>query len=205
MVGPGRPFDTDRFFVICSNVVGGCMGTTGPGFDQSRDRRALRPRLSRRHDRRHGARPGASRRPSRHRQPLLRRRRLDGRHAGAAMGGRLSRARLRALPIATASRHSSQNIAFHEVGRQAIMADPDWRGGRYLVEGAGRQGARGRPDGRAHHLSVGQRAAPAIRPQPAGPRDPDVLLRRRLPDRDRTCATRARSSSSASTPIPIST
>ena len=40
-----------------------------------------------------------------------------------------------ALPIATATRHSSQNIAFHEVGRQAVMADPDWRGGRYLVEG----------------------------------------------------------------------
>src|SRR5665811_2477560 len=41
-----------------------------------------------------------------------------------------------ALPIATATRHSSQNIAFHEVGRQAVMADPDWRGGRYLEEGA---------------------------------------------------------------------
>ena len=40
-----------------------------------------------------------------------------------------------ALPIATAARHSAQNIAFHEVGRQAVMADPDWRGGRYLTEG----------------------------------------------------------------------
>jgi homoserine O-acetyltransferase len=40
-----------------------------------------------------------------------------------------------ALPIATAARHSSQNIAFHEVGRQAVMADPNWRGGRYLEEG----------------------------------------------------------------------
>jgi homoserine O-acetyltransferase len=40
-----------------------------------------------------------------------------------------------ALPIATAARHSSQNIAFAEVGRQAVMADPDWRGGRYLREG----------------------------------------------------------------------
>ena len=38
-----------------------------------------------------------------------------------------------AVPIATAARHSAQNIAFHEVGRQAIMADPDWRGGDYLV------------------------------------------------------------------------
>jgi homoserine O-acetyltransferase len=40
-----------------------------------------------------------------------------------------------ALPIAATARHSSQNIAFHEVGRQAVMADPDWRGGRYLDEG----------------------------------------------------------------------
>ncbi|MCL4152067.1 UNVERIFIED_CONTAM: hypothetical protein GTU68_026007, partial [Idotea baltica] len=39
-----------------------------------------------------------------------------------------------AVPIATAARHSSQNIAFHEVGRQAVMADPDWRKGRYLIE-----------------------------------------------------------------------
>jgi len=40
-----------------------------------------------------------------------------------------------AIPIASAARHSSQNIAFHEVGRQAVMADPDWRGGRYLEAG----------------------------------------------------------------------
>src|SRR6202011_2795204 len=40
------------------------------------------------------------------------------------------------LPIATATRHSAQNIAFHEVGRQAVMADPEWRGGRYLLEHA---------------------------------------------------------------------
>jgi homoserine O-acetyltransferase len=40
-----------------------------------------------------------------------------------------------AMPIATGSRHSSQNIAFHEVGRQAVMADPDWRGGRYDEDG----------------------------------------------------------------------
>jgi homoserine O-acetyltransferase len=41
-----------------------------------------------------------------------------------------------ALPLATATRHSAQNIAFHEVGRQAVMADPEWRGGRYFAEGA---------------------------------------------------------------------
>ncbi len=41
-----------------------------------------------------------------------------------------------AVPLATGARHSAQNIAFHEVGRQAIMADPDWRGGRYIEAGA---------------------------------------------------------------------
>src|SRR4030095_124326 len=40
-----------------------------------------------------------------------------------------------ALPIATGARHSSQNIAFHEVGRQAVMADPDWCGGKYIEAG----------------------------------------------------------------------
>ena len=68
MVGPGRPVDTDRFFVICANVIGGCMGTTGPGLDQPGDRPALRPRLSRRDDPRHGARAGRADRPARHRR-----------------------------------------------------------------------------------------------------------------------------------------
>ena len=47
MVGPGKPIDTDRYFVICSNVVGGCMGYDRPGLDQSEDRQALGPRFSR--------------------------------------------------------------------------------------------------------------------------------------------------------------
>jgi homoserine O-acetyltransferase len=71
-----------------------------------------------------------------------------------------------AVPIATAARHSAQNIAFHEVGRQAIMADPDWRGGDYLAGRApGPQGPRGRAHGRAHHLSFGGGAAPQVRPR----------------------------------------
>ena len=76
-----------------------------------------------------------------------------------------------AVPIATAAWHSSQNIAFHEVGRQAVMADPDWCGGRLP---RARQGAAQRPrrgaHGRAHHLPVGGGAAAQVRPQPAGPR-----------------------------------
>ena len=89
-----------------------------------------------------------------------------------------------ALPIAAAARHSSQNIAFHEVGRQAVMADPEWRGGRYLErrrEPA--EGPRRRPHGGAHHLPVRRGAAPQVRAQPAGSRQADLRLRRRLPDR----------------------
>ena len=95
MVGPGRPIDTDRFFVICANVIGGCMGTTGPASHEPGDRPALCARLPGRHHPRHGAGAGHAPRPPRHREPVLRRRRLDGRHAGAAMGGELSRAGLR--------------------------------------------------------------------------------------------------------------
>ena len=94
MVGPGLPIDTDRYFVICSNVIGGCMGTTGPASTNPATGQALRPRPARRDDPRHGPRPGHADRPARHRPAVLRRRRLDGRHAGAAMGGALSGARL---------------------------------------------------------------------------------------------------------------
>ena len=65
----------------------------------------------------------------------------------------------RVLAIATTARHSAQNIAFHEVGRQAIMADPNWRGGDYYGTGKGaREGPRRRADGGAHHLPVRSRA-----------------------------------------------
>jgi len=60
---------------------------------------------------------------------------VDGRHAGAAMAASYPARVFAAVPIACAARHSAQNIAFHEVGRQAIMADPDWCGGNYLAEG----------------------------------------------------------------------
>ena len=70
-------------------------GLHGSHVHQSGDRRALRARLSDRHDRRHGARPGAADRPPRHRHVVLRRRRLDGRHAGSPVGRKLFRSRLR--------------------------------------------------------------------------------------------------------------
>ena len=136
MVGPGRPIDTERYFVICPNVVGACMGTTGPS---STDPQTGKPWGL--------AFPVITIRDMVRAQAML----LD--HlgieslfavAGGSMGGMqvlqwaasYPRRVFCALPIACATRHSAQNIAFHEVGRQAIMADPEWRAGRSLLEGA---------------------------------------------------------------------
>ena len=135
MVGPGRPIDTDRYFVICSNVVGGCMGTTGPASAHPGTGAALALDM-----------PIVTIRDMVRAQAML----VD--HlgidtlfcvAGGSMGGMqvlqwaasFPQRVFCAMPIATGAKHSSQNIAFHEVGRQAIMADPDWRNGRYLEEG----------------------------------------------------------------------
>ncbi|ODN72646.1 homoserine O-acetyltransferase MetX [Methylobrevis pamukkalensis] len=135
MVGPGRPVDTDRFFVICANVLGGCLGTTGPASTDPQT----------------GA-PYALNLPMitipdmvRAQAMLIDRLGIDTLFCvvGGSMGGMqvLEWAAsygprvFSAVPIATGARHSSQNIAFHEVGRQAVMADPDWCGGRYLAEG----------------------------------------------------------------------
>jgi homoserine O-acetyltransferase len=134
MVGPGKPIDTDRFFVICPNVLGGCMGTTGPA---SKTASGEPYGLSL---------PVVTIRDMVRSQAML----LD--HLGidrllCATGGSMGGMQalqwaasypervFAALPIACAARHSAQNIAFHEVGRQAVMADPDWRNGRYLIEG----------------------------------------------------------------------
>jgi homoserine O-acetyltransferase/O-succinyltransferase len=130
MVGPGLPIDTDRFFVICANVLGSCMGSTGPASPAE-----------------DGA-PWAMRFPVitirdmvRAQIALLDALGIARLHAvvGGSMGGMqaLSLAAnfpertSAALVIAATARHSAQNIAFHEVGRQAIMADPAWRGGAY--------------------------------------------------------------------------
>ena len=136
MVGPGRPIDTNRFFVICANVLGGCMGTSGPA--------STNPATGK---------PWALEFPLvtvrdmvRSQAALLDRLCIDSLFCvlGGSMGGMqvlqwavsYPERVFAALPIATGARHSAQNIAFHEVGRQAVMADPDWRGGRYLEEGA---------------------------------------------------------------------
>lgn len=136
LIGPGRPIDTDRYFVICSNVLGGCMGTTGPSSTDPAT----------------GAAYGLSLPlitiPDmvRAQAMLVKRLGLDSLFCvvGGSMGGmqvlqwaaEYKDMVFAALPIATAAKHSAQNIAFHEVGRQAVMADPNWREGRYLAEAA---------------------------------------------------------------------
>jgi len=135
MVGSGKPIDTDRYFVICVNVLGGCMGTTGPASTDPQTGEAYALNL-----------PVITVRDMvRAQAKLLDRLGIETLFsvAGGSMGGMqvLQWAAtypdrvFSALPIAAAARHSSQNIAFHEVGRQAVMADPEWRGGRYLREG----------------------------------------------------------------------
>lgn len=134
MVGPGKPINTDRFFIICANVIGSCMGSIGPASQAS-----------------DGA-PYAMRFPVitirdmvRGLVALLDGLEIDRLHSvvGGSMGGMqaLSLAAnwperaARVLVIASTARHSAQNIAFHEVGRQAIMADPAWADGDYYATG----------------------------------------------------------------------
>ncbi len=136
MVGPGKPIDTERFFVICTNVMGGCLGTTGPASINPQTGKPWGLDF-----------PVITIRDMVRAQAML----LDQLGietlfavAGGSMGGMqvlqwaasYPRRVFAALPIACSTRHSAQNIAFHEVGRQAVMADPEWRQGRYLNEDA---------------------------------------------------------------------
>ena len=140
LVGPGRPVDTDRFFVICANVLGGCMGSTGPR-DEMTDAEG-----------RGMGRPWGTDFPSITIRDMVRAQKLLVDHLGigrllAVIGGSMGGMQVlewaaaypdsvfAAAPIACATHHSAQNIAFHEVGRAAIHSDPDWRGGRYWEEG----------------------------------------------------------------------
>jgi len=130
MVGPGKPIDTGRFHVICANVIGSCMGSSGP------------------------ASLAEDGQPYAMRFPVITIRDMVRAHVGlldalgiaqlhAVVGGSMGGMQAlslaanwperaeRVLVIASTSRHSAQNIAFHELGRQAIMADPRWNGGEY--------------------------------------------------------------------------
>ncbi len=134
-VGPGRPIDTDHFFVICSNVLGGCMGTTGPASLNSEKNRPFGLDF-----------PVVTIRDMvRAQAKLIEHLGIDQLFSviGGSMGGMqvlewavtYPEKVFSAVPIAAAAKHSAQNIAFDEVGRQAIMADPDWQGGRYQDAG----------------------------------------------------------------------
>ncbi|MGE3231530.1 MAG: homoserine O-acetyltransferase [Hyphomicrobium sp.] len=135
LIGPGKPVDTDRFFVICPNILGGCMGSTGPA--------SINPRTGKTYALDF---PVITIGDMVDAQVRL----ID--HLGigelfsvigGSMGGmqvlewvaRQKRRVATAIPIAAAAWHTAQNIAFHEVGRQAVMADPDWRGGNYDEHG----------------------------------------------------------------------
>jgi homoserine O-acetyltransferase/O-succinyltransferase len=139
-IGPGKAFDTNRYFVICANVLGGCRGTTGPSSVNSAT----------------GC-PYAMSFPVITIGDMVRLQKMliDSLGierllavAGGSMGGMQALewavsypdSVVAAIPIASTGRHSAQQIAFNEVGRQAIMADPDWNEGDYY---SGKPPARG--------------------------------------------------------------
>src|SRR2546430_6665845 len=135
MVGPGRPLDTDSYFIICPNVIGGCMGSTGPASTNPATGKAW------------GLDFPLITIPDMVRAQAMLLDRLGIATLFCVVGGSMGGMQalqwtvaypervFSALPVACSTRHSAQNIAFHELGRQAVMADPDWRGGRYFDEG----------------------------------------------------------------------
>jgi len=131
MIGPGKGFDTNKYFVICSNILSGCRGTSGPT--------SINPQT--------GC-PYAMSFPPVTIPDMVRLQKMLVEHLGierllAVSGGSMGAmqalqwavaypdAVAAAIPIAGTARHSPQQIAFNEVGRQAILADPDWNEGNY--------------------------------------------------------------------------
>ena len=131
MIGPSKAFDTNKYFIICSNIIGGCKGSTGPSSINQKTNKpyglnfpviTIKDMVS----------------TQRHLIDYLGIERLLS-VAGGSMGGMQvlewmtsypEKVRS-AMPIATAISQSPQQIAFNEVGRQAIMGDPNWNGGDY--------------------------------------------------------------------------
>jgi len=131
MVGPSRPLDTDNYFIICPNVIGGCMGSTGPASTNPATGKLW------------GLDFPIITIPDMVRAQAMLLDRLGIETLFCVVGGSMGGMQVlqwtaaypkrvfSALPIACSTRHSAQNIAFHELGRQAVMADPDWHQGRY--------------------------------------------------------------------------
>ncbi len=134
-VGPGLLLDPERYFIICTNVVGGCMGSTGPASIDPATGEAYGLKF-----------PVITIADMVRAQAMLVEA-LGIETLFAVLGGSMGGMQVlqwaadypdklfSAVCIAAAARHSAQNIAFHEVGRQAIMADPNWVGGAYLAAG----------------------------------------------------------------------
>ncbi len=135
VIGAGLPLDPARYFIIATNVVGGCMGSTGPA--------SINPKTGE---------PYGLAFPVITIADMVRAQAMLIEALGietllAVVGGSMGGMQVlqwaadypeklfSAVCVAAAARHSAQNIAFHEVGRQAIMADPDWRGGAYEKAG----------------------------------------------------------------------
>ncbi len=135
LIGPGKPLDPARHFIICTNVIGGCMGSTGPSSNDSKT-----------------GKPYGLTFPVitiadmvRAQAAFIEALGIERLFTviGGSMGGMQALQWAADYPerltsvvcLASAARHTAQNIALHEVGRQAIMADPDWRGGAYLAAG----------------------------------------------------------------------
>ncbi len=131
LIGPGKGIDTDKYFVICTNVLGGCRGTTGPS--------SINPATGK---------PYGGDFPLITIGDMVQAQRCLIDHLGiqrllAVVGGSMGGMQVLqwmvsypdricgAIPIATTMKHTPQQIAFNEVGRQAVMADPNWKGGNY--------------------------------------------------------------------------
>ena len=131
MIGPGKAFDTEKYFVVCSNVLGGCKGSTGPS--------SVNPKTGK---------PYGIDFPIITVADMVRAQKelideLGIKKLLAVVGGSMGGMQVlqwlvsypenvaSAIPIATTAKHSPQQIAFSEVGRQAVMSDPDWHNGNY--------------------------------------------------------------------------
>ena len=135
LIGSGKAIDTDKYYVVCTNVVGSCLGSTGPATINQETSKPFGLDL-----------------PVITIADMVRAQAQFIEQLGiemlfAVVGGSMGGMQVlewaasykdrvfAAVPIATGARHSPQNIAFYEVGRQAVLADPNWCGGNYLLEG----------------------------------------------------------------------